>query len=80
VQIQLVDTLVQLCRQQETPHQFKALRSSKQLQEADNLDELCKRLKVNDFVMDKEDPFADIPLVDDTAKDTTAELYCPFCR
>jgi hypothetical protein len=52
---------------------FKASRSSKQLREADELDNPCKRLKVDELIMDVEDPFADIPPVDDIAIDTTAD-------
>jgi hypothetical protein len=37
-------------------------------------------LKVDHFVIGEEDPFADIPSVDDTTEDTTAELCCPFCK
>jgi hypothetical protein len=80
VRIQLVDALVQLCGRQETPHQFKASRGRKRLRDTDELDEPCKRLKVDNFIMDEEDPFADITLVDDTAVDSRAELCCPFCK
>jgi hypothetical protein len=80
VRIQLVDALVQLCRRQETPHQFKASRSSKRLREVNNFDKPCKRLKVHDFVIDKEDPSTDITLMDDTIQDTSVELCCPFCK
>ena len=80
VRIQVVDALVPLCGRQETPHQFKTSRSSKRLREVDDLNVPCKRLKVDDIVMDEEDPFADIPPVDNIAKGTTDEWYCPFCR
>jgi hypothetical protein len=80
VRTQLVDSLVRLCGRQETPHQFKASRSNKRLREVDDHDEPCKRLKVDYFVMDEEDPFADITPVDDTAMDDTTELCCPFCK
>ena len=80
VRIQVVDAIMQLCSRQETPHQFKALRTSKRLQDADNLDEPYKRLKVDDFVIYKDDPFPNIPSATDTANVTAVELYCPFCK
>jgi hypothetical protein len=79
LRIQLVDSLVQLCGRQETPHQFKSSRASKRLREDDELDEPCKRLTADAFGMDDEDPFAGISPVADNAK-ATAELRCPFCK
>lgn len=46
----------------------------------DNLDKPHKRLKVDDFIIDKKDPFADITSIDDTSKDIIVELCCPFCK
>jgi hypothetical protein len=79
VRVQLVEAIVQLCWRQETPHQFKASRSSKRRQEADDCSEPCKRLKADEFVIDNENPFAGILSVTDNAKGT-AELRCPFCE
>jgi len=78
VRILLVDALVQLCGRQEAPHQFKASRSSKRLRHVEELDEPCKRLKVDDLAMHEKDSFADVLLVNDIAKGTTAVLCCPF--
>ena len=79
LRIQLVDTLVKLCGRQETPHQFKASRSSKRRRETDDFDELDKRLKVDEIAMDDEELFADISPVTDNAKGKT-KLRCPFCE
>jgi hypothetical protein len=65
--------MIQLCRRQETPHQFKTPRSSKRLREADDPDEPRKRLKADEFVMDNE--FADT-----TSADDTEEFCYPFCK
>jgi hypothetical protein len=79
VRIQVVDAMVQLCSRQETPHQFKASRTSKRLREADDFHDPCKRLKTDEYVIDEEAPFADISPVTDYARGMT-ELRCPFCQ
>ena len=80
VRIQLVDALVQLCGRQETPYQFRVSRLGKRLREVDDLDEPCKRSKVEYTVIDEDDSFVDIPPVADSADVTTVELRCPFCK
>ncbi|KIM93318.1 hypothetical protein OIDMADRAFT_184762 [Oidiodendron maius Zn] len=77
--IQVVDAMVRLCSRQETPHQFKASRTSKRLREVDDFSDSCKRLKADVYVIDEEDPFADILPVTDDEKDTT-EFRCLFCQ
>lgn len=79
VRIQVVDAIVRLCSRQETPHQFRASRTSKRLQEVDDFSDSFKRLKADVYVIDEEDPLADISPVTNNAKDTT-EFRCPFCQ
>jgi hypothetical protein len=78
VRVQIVDAIVQLCGRQETPHQFKASRTSKRMREADDVHHTYKRLKAEEFLIEDEDPLADISPITDNAEGTT-ELRCPFC-
>jgi hypothetical protein len=85
VRIQLVKALAQLCKRQETPHQFKRSRTSKQVPEI-----TCVRLKVENSPASAPRPSE--VTVGNTVIDinptsgasphpgTDADLCCPFCK